>query len=86
MPTTRTRPTPSTARSVTRQAKPVRNLSATQFMDSSGISVLLKGRREADKTRVAYRITGATDMDRHIFSLTGVLEFLSDDSAVDSLE
>jgi anti-sigma B factor antagonist len=53
------------------------DLSGTQFIDSSGISILLKGRRAADKTGVAYRVTGATGMVRQILSLTGVLEHLT---------
>ena len=54
------------------------DLSALAFVDSSGISVLLKGRREADRTGVAYRITGATGIVEQILSLTGVLQHLSD--------
>jgi len=54
-------------------------LSGTQFIDSSGISILLKGRRAADRTRVAYRVTGATEMVRQILDLTGVLEHLTAD-------
>ncbi len=60
------------------------DLSETQFLDSSGISILLKGRREADKTGVAYRVTGATGMVRHILQLTGVLEHLCAESGADS--
>jgi anti-sigma B factor antagonist len=52
-------------------------LSGTQFIDSSGISILLKGRRAADRTGVAYRVTGATEMVRQILDLTGVLEHLT---------
>lgn len=59
------------------------DLSETQFMDSSGISVLLNGRREADRVGVAYRITGATEMVRHILSLTGVLQYLSGEPSAD---
>ena len=54
-------------------------LSGTQFIDSSGISILLKGRRAADQTGVAYRVTGATEMVRQILDLTGVLEHLTAD-------
>jgi anti-sigma B factor antagonist len=56
------------------------DLSGTQFIDSTGISILLKGRRVADRTGVAYRVIGATDMVREILSLTGVLEHLTADS------
>lgn len=53
------------------------DLSELRFLDSSGISILLKGRREADSAGIAYRITGATGMVRQVLSLTGVLEHLS---------
>ena len=53
------------------------DLSETRFLDSSGISVLLRGRREADRDGVGYRSTGATDMVRLILKLTGVLDYLS---------
>ena len=53
------------------------DLSELEFVDSSGISVLLKGRREADRTGIAYRITGAAGIVQEILSLTGVLEHLS---------
>lgn len=60
------------------------DLSQMQFIDSSGIAVLLKGRRAADRTGVAYHITGAAGMVHHILSLTGVLEHLSAEPPVDS--
>lgn len=60
------------------------DLSQTQFIDSSGIAILLKGRREADKTGVAYRVTGAAGMIRQILRLTGVLEHLCADTTADA--
>ncbi len=60
------------------------DLSQTQFIDSSGISILLKGRREADNTGVAYHISGAAGMVRQILSLTGVLEHLCAGATADS--
>ncbi len=60
------------------------DLSQTRFMDSSGISVLLKGRREADRTGVRYRIAGATDTVEQVLSLTGVLPYLCGDTSADS--
>ena len=62
------------------------DLSGTQFMDSSGISILLKGRREADRAGIAYRVTGATDMVRHILRLTGVLDYLSAEPTIECPE
>jgi len=59
------------------------DLSRTEFIDSSGISILLKGRRAADRTGVAYRVTGAAGMVRQILSLTGVLEHLTAEPTAD---
>ena len=59
------------------------DLSRTEFIDSSGISILLKGRRAADRTGVAYRVTGAAGMVRQILSLTGVLEHLTAEPIAD---
>lgn len=53
------------------------DLSELRFVDSSGIAVLLKGRREADRTGVSYRVTGATGVVNQVLSLTGVLQHLS---------
>lgn len=55
------------------------DVSGVRFLDSSGISVLLKGRRDADRAGVGYRLTGATGMVREVLSVTGVLEHLSND-------
>jgi anti-sigma B factor antagonist len=55
------------------------DLSAVRFLDSSGISVLLKGRRLAGERAVSYRVTGANDMVRRILELTGVWEHLCGD-------
>jgi anti-anti-sigma factor len=56
------------------------DLSDLQFIDSSGIGTLLKGRRQADVAGVAYRVSAATGIVRQVLSLTGVLEHLSGDS------
>lgn len=53
------------------------DLSAVEFLDSSGIAILLKGRRTADAGGVAYRVTGATGMVRQVLELTGVWAHLS---------
>jgi anti-anti-sigma regulatory factor len=53
------------------------SLSGTRFLETFGISVLLKGHHEADRSGVGYRIGGATAMVRQILSLTGVLQYLS---------
>ena len=57
------------------------DLSEVDFLDSSGIAILLKGRRSADVGGVAYQVTGATGMVRQILELTGVWAHLSGESA-----
>jgi anti-sigma B factor antagonist len=52
------------------------DLSEVQFLDSSGIGLLLKGRRRADERGVAYRVTGAHGIARQVLELTGVWEHL----------
>jgi anti-anti-sigma factor len=53
------------------------DLHGVTFLDSSGISVLLKGRRLADTRGVGYRVTGANNMVRQVLDLTGVWGHLS---------
>jgi anti-sigma B factor antagonist len=53
------------------------DLSAVDFLDSSGITLLLKGRRRADERGVTYRVTGARDMARQVLEITGVWAHLS---------
>jgi anti-anti-sigma factor len=57
------------------------DLSGLRFIDSSGIAVLLKGRRRADEAEVGYRVDAAEGIVRQVLSLTGVLEHLSGESA-----
>ena len=47
------------------------------FLDSSGISVLVKGRRLADGRGVPYRVTGASGTIRQVLDITGVWGHLS---------
>lgn len=56
------------------------DLSEVTFIDSGGISVLLKGRRLADEQGKEYRVTGATGMVSQILDLTGVSAHLSGNS------
>lgn len=53
------------------------DLSDVTFIDSAGISALLKGRRDADGHGQIYQVTGATGMVRQILDLTGVWQHLS---------
>jgi anti-sigma B factor antagonist len=55
------------------------DLAGVRFLDSSGISVLLQGRRLADGRAVRYRVVRADNMVRRILELTGVWEHLSGD-------
>jgi anti-anti-sigma factor len=57
------------------------DLSGLAFIDSSGIAVLLKGRRQADKAGIAYQVSAAGGIVRQVLSLTGVLEHLSGEAA-----
>ena len=52
------------------------DLSGVTFLDSSGISTLLKGRRMADTAGVGYRVVGAQGMALRVLELTGVWEHL----------
>jgi anti-sigma B factor antagonist len=53
------------------------DLTDVGFCDSSGISVLLRGRRAADDRGIGYHVTGANEMIRNILELTGVWPLLS---------
>lgn len=55
------------------------DLSAVNFLDSSGITLLLKGRRRADERGVAYRVSGAHGMALQVLEITGVWAHLSGD-------
>jgi anti-sigma B factor antagonist len=53
------------------------DLVGVTFMDSSGISVLLRGRRLADEHNLCYRVVGAHGMVLMVLELTGVWTHLS---------
>jgi len=57
------------------------DLSALTFLDSSGISVLLKARRVADERGVPFRVVGADGIVRKVLDLTGVWPLLSGESS-----
>jgi anti-anti-sigma factor len=57
------------------------DLAGVQFLDSSGIASLLKGRRLADQRGVSYRAVGADGMIRQVLELGGVWEHLCGNSA-----
>jgi anti-sigma B factor antagonist len=56
------------------------DLSAVRFLDSSGISLLLKGRRLADEKGISYRVIGAHGTAHRVLELSGVWEHLSGSS------
>jgi anti-anti-sigma factor len=70
----------SGAMASTDAATMVVDLSQVTFLDSSGISVLLKGRRLADEHGKVYQVTGATAMVREVLEITGVWQYLTDPS------
>jgi anti-sigma B factor antagonist len=53
------------------------DLSGVGFLDSSGVALLLKGRRSADEHRVAYRVTCADGIAKRVLELSGVWTHLS---------
>jgi anti-sigma B factor antagonist len=53
------------------------SLAGTRFLDSSGISVLLAGRREAEEHGVGYRVESATGIVLEVLTMTGVWGELS---------
>jgi anti-anti-sigma factor len=53
------------------------DLAEVTFLDSSGISALLKGRRLADDAGKGFRVEGAQGMVREVLTITGVWEHLS---------
>lgn len=57
------------------------DLSDVQFLDSSGIGMLLKGRRSADAHRVEFQVIGAHGITERILRLTGVWTHLTGDTS-----
>src|SRR5262245_60169962 len=53
------------------------DLAGVTFLDSSGISALLKGRRLAEGATKTYRVGAAHGFVLQILELTGVWQFLS---------
>jgi anti-anti-sigma factor len=54
------------------------DLDAVTFLDSTGISVLVLGRRTATGTGARYRVVNARDMVARVLEVTGVRDFLSE--------
>jgi anti-sigma B factor antagonist len=55
------------------------DLAGLTFCDSSGISALLHGRREADAKGVPYRVINATGWVAQVLDAAGVMKFLAGD-------
>ena len=51
------------------------------FLDSSGLALLLKGRRLADARGVAYRVVGSHGLTEQVLRMTGVWEHLTGDES-----
>lgn len=52
------------------------DLSGVAFLDSSGITLLLRGRRRADECGVGFRVVGARGIVRQVLEMTGVWDHL----------
>jgi anti-anti-sigma factor len=52
------------------------DLSGVTFLDSSGIGVLVRGRRLADENGKGFRVDGGTAMVREVLQLTGLWQHL----------
>jgi len=55
------------------------DLSGVQFIDSSGIAVLLRNRRHAEAAGVEFRVVAASDLTQRILSVGGVWGLLGGD-------
>jgi len=53
------------------------DLSGVAFLDSSGMSALLTGRRTAQDAGVSFRVSAAGDLVRRVMELTGVWPLLT---------
>jgi anti-sigma B factor antagonist len=53
------------------------DLSGVRFLDSSGIALLLKARRDADERSITLHTVGAQGIVLQVLELTGVLAHLS---------
>ncbi|MCP2329006.1 anti-sigma B factor antagonist [Hamadaea flava] len=53
------------------------DLSGVDFLDSSGMSTLLTGRRAADEAGLTFRVVAAGDLVRRVMVLTGVWPLLT---------
>jgi anti-anti-sigma factor len=56
------------------------DLAEVQLLDSAGISVLLKGRRQAQERGRPFRVIGARGMVAEVLRITGVYDHLVDDA------
>ena len=56
------------------------DLSAVTFLDSSGVALLLKGRRDAEGRGIGYQVVGARGTALQVLELSGVWAYLTDDS------
>jgi anti-anti-sigma factor len=59
------------------------DLSGVEFLDSSGVALLLKGRRGADERGIGFRVSGARGITLQVLELTGVWAYLTGESLPD---
>lgn len=52
------------------------DLSGVVFLDSSGITLLLRGRRRADDLGIGFQVVGAQGIVRQVLEITGVWDHL----------
>lgn len=53
------------------------DLSAVEFMDSSGVRCLLLGKRSADAAAIAFAVRGAQGVAAQVLKITGVFDLLT---------
>lgn len=56
------------------------DLTGAGFLDSSGIAVLINGRRQAEEAGIGFRVVGASGIVLQVLTMTGVWELLSGES------
>jgi anti-anti-sigma factor len=58
----------------------IADLTKVCFMDSSGLSALIRARKEADRLGCDFRITGARDEVKRLLEITGLTAWLEADN------
>jgi anti-sigma B factor antagonist len=61
-----------------RHARVTLDLSDLEFVDSAGVSVLIKGKQDAESNGRALVLSHATEQVHRVFALVGLADWLSD--------